>query len=383
MSRVGHRSHIVAGAVVALAMLAVLAPVVPAGARGDHTQTRVIAPGVTLTTLTDVRVPQRTFVLTLDPAQGASLDIALAGGALARERTTSFMVESTGALAGINGDFTDLQNGYPVHPMVDQGELVLTSRNLGQSFALGTDGSASFGTPSISITATEADTGETWVVDRWNHGQPHLGEIAAFSDLGGDAERPSREDCNARLIPDVTSQDDGTDVAQSYTVASAGCTGALMPPDGGVVLTAQPSTDEAAILRSLTTGEIVTIHRSVGFPSVRDMVGGGPMLVDGGHVVVGACSGSICAPNPRTAIGVTADGRYLLVVADGRRAGWATGMTLNQLAVLMVSLGAVQALNLDGGGSSTMVVKNGVVNKPSSGGERTVSTTLLVMPGSN
>ena len=157
-------------------------------------------------------------------------------------------------------------------------------------------------------------------------------------------------------------------MVQDYAVASAGCTGALMPPDGGVVLTAQPSTDEAAILRSLSTGETVTIDRSVGFPAVRDMVGGGPLLVDDGHVVVGACSGSICAPNPRTAVGVTADGRYLLVVADGRRAGWAVGMTLNQLAVLMVSLGAVSALNLDGGGSSTMVVKNGVVNRPSSGG---------------
>ena len=142
MARVGHRSHIVAGAAIALALLTVLAPVVPAGARGDHTRTRVIAPGVTLTTLTNIRIPQRAFVLTLDPSQGASLDIALAGGALARERTTSFMVESTGALAGINGDFTDLRSGYPVHPMVDQGELVLTSsRNLGQSFVLGTDGS--------------------------------------------------------------------------------------------------------------------------------------------------------------------------------------------------------------------------------------------------
>ena len=114
-----------------------------------------------------------------------------------------------------------------------------------------------FGTPSLSIAATEADTAETWVVDRWNHGQPHLSEIAAFTDLGDDAERPSREDCTARLISYGEPQDAGTDVVQGYTVASAGCTGALSPPDGGVVLTAQPSTDEAAILRSLSTGDIV------------------------------------------------------------------------------------------------------------------------------
>ena len=381
MDRVRHRTGILAGATAVVTLLALVAPIGRAyGARGDHTSTRIIAPGVTLTTFINVHTPQRTFVLTVDPAQGASLDAVLSGGALARVRRTSDDVTAAGALAGINGDFTDLQTDRPVHPVVDDGQLVQTSRNLGASFVIAADGSPDFGTPAVSISASEADTGETWVVDRWNHGAPHLGEIAAFTDAGGDAERPSNEDCAARLVPTAPPQDQGVDVIRDYTVASAGCDGGPIAPDGGVVLTAQASTDEAAVLRSLSTGETITLDWSVGFPSVKDLLGGGPMLVDGGHVVLGACSGSICAPNPRTAVGVTDDGRFLLVVADGRQPGYSVGMTLNQLAVLMISLGAVRALNLDGGGSTTMVVKGAVANRPSDGGERTVSTALLVLP---
>jgi hypothetical protein len=382
MDRVRHRTGILAGATVVLTLLASVAPIGAFGAGGDHTATRVIAPGVTLTTITDIRTPQRTFVLTVDPAQGASLDAVLSGGALARVRRTSDDVTAAGALAGINGDFTDLQTDLPVHPVVDQGQLVQTSRNLGASFVIGDNGSADFGTPAVSISATQADTGETWVVDRWNHGGPHLGEIAAYTDAGGDAQRPSNEDCVARLVPAGPSQNQGVEVIRDYAVASSGCGGGPTPPDGGVVLAAQPSSDEATTLRSLSAGETVTLDWSVGFPSVKDLLGGGPMLVDGGRVVLGACSGSICAPNPRTAVGVTADGRFLLVVADGRQSGYSIGMTLNQLAVLMISLGAVRALNLDGGGSTTMVVKGAVVNRPSDGGERTVSTALLVLPAS-
>lgn len=383
MDRVRSRGGVLAGTAVVVWLLAAFAPAPRAyGAGADHTRVRVIAPGVTLTTFIDVRTPQRTFVLTVDPAQGASIDAALAGGALGRNRQVAAIADSLGALAGVNGDFTDLSTGRPAHPMVDDGQLVQTSRSLAESFVLDTAGSITFATPSVSIQATEIDTGEILVVDRWNNGQPHLGEIAAFTDAGGDVERSSQSDCAARLAPSAPSEHDGVDVVRDYTVSSAGCTGSPVEPDGGLVLSAQPSTDEATILRSLATGESVRLTWSVGLPEVRDMLGGGPLLVDGGRDVVGACSGSICGPNPRTAVGVTADGRFLLVVADGRQPGYSVGMTMGELARLMLALGAQRALNLDGGGSSTMAVKGAVVNHPSDGGARPVSTALLVLPPS-
>lgn len=89
------------------------------------------------------------------------------------------------------------------------------------------------------------------------------------------------------------------------------------------------------------------------------------------------------APHPRTAVGLSGDGRrLLLLVADGRREG-VPGPTLPELAELMAELGACAALNLDGGGSSAMWVGDRVVNRPSDGFERPVGNHLgvLAAPG--
>ncbi|VEU83278.1 CotH kinase family protein [Acholeplasma hippikon] len=88
--------------------------------------------------------------------------------------------------------------------------------------------------------------------------------------------------------------------------------------------------------------------------------------------------------NPRTAIGIKADGKVILYTADGRNYPQSVGLSLGDLAQMMKSLGAVTALNLDGGGSTTYVSKREgtgeltLRNVPSDGVERTVSSSLLV-----
>lgn len=85
------------------------------------------------------------------------------------------------------------------------------------------------------------------------------------------------------------------------------------------------------------------------------------------------------APHPRTAVGLSADGRELfLVVADGRREG-TPGLTLPELAQLMDEMGACSAVNLDGGGSSAMWIIDRIVNRPSDGVERPVVNHLAVV----
>ncbi|MBP9989876.1 MAG: phosphodiester glycosidase family protein [Bacteroidales bacterium] len=90
----------------------------------------------------------------------------------------------------------------------------------------------------------------------------------------------------------------------------------------------------------------------------------------------------------RTALGIKADGTVLLITVDGRFKGESAGMTLNELATTLRWLGCVNAINLDGGGSTTLYVKgweeNGVVNYPSDDGkfthqgERPVSNTVII-----
>ncbi len=97
--------------------------------------------------------------------------------------------------------------------------------------------------------------------------------------------------------------------------------------------------------------------------------------------------------HPRTAIGITKDHKLLLVTVDGREPGISEGMPLNELAQLMIELGAVQALNLDGGGSTTIAIADPdprVINLPSSkddegnyGVLRPVGTSIAVFAKPN
>lgn len=110
-------------------------------------------------------------------------------------------------------------------------------------------------------------------------------------------------------------------------------------------------------------------------------VAGWPMVVED-CAPVAALPGSAhftLAPHPRTAIGLSKRRReLLLLVADGRRAG-TPGVTLPELAALMIEVGACTALNLDGGGSSTLWLRDRIVNQPSDGFERKVANHLGVI----
>ncbi len=80
---------------------------------------------------------------------------------------------------------------------------------------------------------------------------------------------------------------------------------------------------------------------------------------------------------PRTALGYNAD-KLFLVVADGRQPQYSTGLTLYELASILIELGATEAINLDGGSSSTFVVNDTVVNKPSGQQERDVLNAVFI-----
>jgi exopolysaccharide biosynthesis protein len=85
--------------------------------------------------------------------------------------------------------------------------------------------------------------------------------------------------------------------------------------------------------------------------------------------------------HPRTAVAKLADDKFLMVTVDGRQPGTSVGMNLQELAEMLLELGAVDAMNLDGGGSTTMFVGGKVINQPSDKeGERKVSDAILVFP---
>lgn len=118
----------------------------------------------------------------------------------------------------------------------------------------------------------------------------------------------------------------------------------------------------------------------------RELVGehvmacGPSLLVDGIYLeTLRPDDAHVTARHPRTAVGVTADNKVLLVTVDGRQPGFSDGVNLRELSVIMRALKAKNAMNLDGGGSTTMYIKgDGVVNKISDTSERSVANVLYV-----
>ncbi len=121
------------------------------------------------------------------------------------------------------------------------------------------------------------------------------------------------------------------------------------------------------------------------FNSVPNILGAGPRLVADGKIFVTADAEEFPADirlgrAPRSAVGVTKWGDYILAVVDGRQAQ-SRGCTLQEWAeILLNKFGAVDAINLDGGGSSALVVKDKLVNNPSDGAERSVGSVIAIFP---
>jgi MYXO-CTERM domain-containing protein len=109
------------------------------------------------------------------------------------------------------------------------------------------------------------------------------------------------------------------------------------------------------------------------------VVSGHPMIVLDGVAQPNPSGSSLCLRNPRTAVGLSKDGKtFYMVVVDGR-SSVSAGMTCAELGTLLKGLGAWNALNLDGGGSSAMYVSGvGVVNTPSDGSERVTANHLAL-----
>lgn len=349
---------------------------------------RKVAPGLNFTEIIDERTPRRIFILRADVANfPITYDVTLAGRTLGDRATVPQMANANGALAAINGDFSSRIVGRPIHAFIEDGTFVQSAGPGGASFAVSRDEQRVMADATRQVmTALDSQIGLTWRIDRWNNGPPDVGEIAAFSPAGGSLETPPAGACSAHLTPTgaATPSAGAPGFDQTFSIDQSGCTPGAMAVGQGVVLSAVAGTDEATALSSLAIGTTMTIHLSLGFADAYDVMGGDAMLVKGGQIVVPTYCGSYyCQAQPRTAIGVNADGKVMMVVVDGRQARYSLGLSMRGFARLMKRLGAVDAVNLDGGGASTMVVEGEVVNRPSDGRLRHVTTAALVLPGAD
>ncbi|MFC5604818.1 phosphodiester glycosidase family protein [Sporosarcina koreensis] len=165
-------------------------------------------------------------------------------------------------------------------------------------------------------------------------------------------------------------------------------TDAATIPKNGFVLSAHG--EAVSLIENIGIGETILINANIDekWKGASFMLTSGPELVKDGKVNLGIDPNSDRAREraPRTAIAIDRTGtKVFMVTVDGRQSGYSQGQSLKEFAEYLVSIGAYQALNLDGGGSTTMAVRKpgdfnvSLFNRPSDGRERSVSTSLFAV----
>ena len=149
-----------------------------------------------------------------------------------------------------------------------------------------------------------------------------------------------------------------------------------IPQDGFVIVGPVKNLEHLTKAKSFK----LNLKTSPNWSDVNHIISGGPYLVKDNEIFVDMTAQKLTAiggRNPRTAIGYTNDNHLIMLTADGRE-GASVGLTLIELANLMKEFGCINAMNLDGGGSTVMYVKGKIVNKPAVQGGIPLSHTLTV-----
>jgi hypothetical protein len=349
--------------------------------------------------------------LRIDPRRFTGSVRASYGAAVAGRQRTSEIAAADGALAAVNAGFFVISpdDGIPGEPAgIGEYDGTLDSEASNGRVALLLDHNHARIAALSTRLHLRSDDGSRTVLDGINR-KPGL--IRDCGGVGGDqpTQGPLQDiTCTdpseiVRYTPALgaaTPNGPGTEATLDAhgRVTSVGARGGAVPAGGSVLQGVGEGAAwlqaHAAVGRRLQVGTTVRdgSDRRVALHPGLDIVGGGPWLVRGGRPDVDVRADGIMHPgdpsfmygwgvrrNPRTMVGVDAHHRLLLVTVDGRQPGFSAGMTLGEEARFMRSLGAVDAMNLDGGGSTTMAIRGRLVNSPSdSTGERPVGDVLEV-----
>ena len=374
-------------------LLSILLPAAFAAAAVAQPVVKQLAPGVVLTQEIDTS-PQCPLIINCvsvdiaDPRveikAAIGKDVVIANDPAKGRETVSAMTARRGALVGVNADFFPF-TGDPLGVCIIDGELVSEPPGNRAAVAVTRDRSVFFDTPKCDATLVTA-AGVSRRIDGINRTR-ETNQIVVYTPIFG-ASTGSRFK-SVDLVCTSPDMPVRVNTPTKLTVAEVRREAIDTPiPKDGVIVSG--GGDAAAFLaENVKPGDTITVRFDIKSPNgldwteVAQAVGGGPWLLRQGRPWIDAVaegfsvSGFEKARHPRTAIGLTDDKKLLLVTVDGRQT-ISAGISLADLAAVMKRLGAVTAINLDGGGSTTLSIKGIVVNAPSGGIEREIASALLV-----
>jgi len=321
----------------------------------------------------------------------ARIDAALAGrlrvmrsrdriaGPYPRLERTSEMCLRVRCVVAVNGDFTEPYTHEPAGSLVSAGELMRTPRFRHARFSVDESGRPAIG-HDLDWSGTLRVFDDSLPLTGVNVSRPANG-IVLYTSRYGPSTATSGE--GRELAIDVAGPPSGSQTPVRLVRLGTGDS----PLGPGRVVISGTGTGASAV-EALWRRWRVTDPAALGILEVDirgivETIGGSPVLLHGSQWAFPDHDDSFTrSAHPRTVVGWTAAGDFLLVSVDGRQPGYSTGMSLHSAASMLIQLGAIEAVNLDGGGSTTFVVKSRVRNRPSNPGnaERSVGSALVLLP---
>jgi hypothetical protein len=362
-----------------------------------------IAPHVVLFQEISAAPPLAIQGLRITPARAVHIetalgnDVVLTEGATRGREPVSRAAWRRRALAALNADYFPY-TGDPLGLCILRGELVSEPFPNRPAIGWRPDGKVVMGAPLLDAELIRPD-GARIALSGINRPARANNDLVLFTRFFGatallEAKPPQQVNGATEIASVAIVLDALTRPLRVGSTAQAvvrevlpGASSAPIPPTGGVLI----GTGAAAnFLQALQPNQFVQIRVDLKgdgaseWREVTEAIAGGPWLVRGGKVVppaeyeqAGFNRGFWERRHPRTAVGRTEKGELIWLVVDGRQPH-SQGASLPELAQIMQRYGAVDAINLDGGGSSTLVVCDLVINSPSDGSERPVANLWLL-----
>lgn len=351
---------------------------------GAQTWEKLLAPGLSYRTEIQLSVPRVIHALRYTPkAPGLSLRSEVAhrqvfgGGGQGARQEISALAKQAGAIGGVNGDFFGT-SGEALGVVVRDGELISRPFTGRAGFAWGPDTSS---VVLLSWTASIFFDGPgRKPLNGINEDVPENGMVL-FTNTAAEARCPVPNTLYVVKVDE--SKFAPTSLVRGEVVQVLKDRPALRVPEGTAVIAVRGNAASSISAVKAGTNVAVTMQTDgADWSKVDNVVGGGPRLVRAGKVsldieTAGFSKSFSETRHPRTAIGRTAEGDIWMVVIDGRQP-MSAGASLAETAQVMLNLGCTEAINLDGGGSSTLSVYGEVLNRPSDGRERKVANGVLV-----
>ncbi|HIT85286.1 MAG TPA: S-layer homology domain-containing protein [Candidatus Ornithomonoglobus intestinigallinarum] len=300
------------------------------------------------------------------------------------------VVENNGnrVVAGINGDFFSFKTGLPMGTSISGGEILskLSEGQYGIGFR--SDGTAFIDYLEIKTTAEkDGVTADVECINKWY--QAGFDTLFMLTDDFGSSTKTEAE-----CIFVIASPAEGTLAVDSQMTLTAEekfeYDGEIAIPDGKYVLVIDKAFGREELknfVNALNPGDTFTItneavnsEKGQWATAAEGTTSTGSILLKNGEIGSGFEAGAA----PRTAVGIRADGTVIMYVLDGRQEDYSYGAQLTTLAKRMLELGCVDALNLDGGGSTTMGAllggtdSFGIMNRPSDGYPRSVANFIFL-----